>query len=93
MLTRQDCIGLSELSEAEVTAIAEHEHVADIIAAEIGNYLVHSADSELRIRRIILDDIDAALSRKDLRRAAELRLVLQQFCRCHPDSLVQSVGG
>ena len=87
MLTREDCIGLSELSEEEIKAIAEHEHVPEIIALEFGNYLAQSPDGEVRIRRIILDDIDAAAARGDPRRSAKLKLVLKRFCDCHPASL------
>jgi hypothetical protein len=89
MLTRQDCIGLSELTEEEIAAIAEHEHVPEMVALEIGNYLVHSPEGEFRIRRIILDDIDAARSRGDHQHAARLKLVLKHFCECHPDELRQ----
>jgi len=36
MLTREDCLALCELSEDEVAAIAEHEHVPEIVAMEMG---------------------------------------------------------
>ena len=44
MLTIQDCIELSELSEDEILAIGEHEHLPEIVALEMGNYLVHTVD-------------------------------------------------
>ena len=37
MLTIQDCIELSELSEDEILAIAEHEHIPEMAAVEMGN--------------------------------------------------------
>ena len=37
MLSLKDCIDLSNLSDAEVAAIAEHEHVPEIVAAEIAS--------------------------------------------------------
>ena len=38
MITIEDCIALSELTEPEILAIAEHEHVPEMIAVEMGNY-------------------------------------------------------
>ena len=46
MLTIQDCIELSELSEEECEAIAEHEHIPLMAAVELGNYLIHTPDGE-----------------------------------------------
>jgi len=37
MLTLDDCIELSELTEEEILAIAEHEHVPEMVALERGN--------------------------------------------------------
>jgi hypothetical protein len=39
MLTMTDIIGLSDLSAAEIAAVAKHEHVPEVIACEIGSYL------------------------------------------------------
>lgn len=83
MLTIEDCIALSELTEEEVGAIAEHEHIPDIVAAEMGNYLLHRANGVICIRRIILDDIRAAQQRGNARHAAALKLVLRHFIDQH----------
>lgn len=85
MLTLQDCIALCDLSEEEVAAIAEHEHIPDIVAAELGNYLCHTPEGERAIRGIILDDIDRAREKGDLKHAFALRMVLRHFVRTHPD--------
>ena len=84
MLSYEDCVGLSELTEEEIRAISEHEHIPDIVAAELGAYLVTTSDGENRIRRIILDDIRQAESREDLKRALELKAVLHHFMKHHP---------
>ena len=42
MLTLEDCIELSDLSEEEILAIAEHEHIPEMVAVELGAYLVHT---------------------------------------------------
>jgi hypothetical protein len=82
-LTLQDCIALSELRPDEVDAIAEHEHLPEMIAAELGAYLMHLPDGERRVQAIIRDDIDEARRRGDLARAAKLRLCLQRFVAAH----------
>ena len=43
MLTLVDCLDLCDLGREEIEAIAEHEHLPEVIAAELGNYLVHTA--------------------------------------------------
>ena len=87
MLTLKDCIALSDLTRQEVDAIAEHEHVPEIIAAELGNYLAHTPEGRQTIRAIIRDDIAAAQERGDHFHSAKLKLVLQRFiehCRENP---------
>jgi hypothetical protein len=84
MLTYEDCLGLYELTEEEIRAISEHEHIPEIIATELGVYLVRSPDGEDRIRRIILDDIRDAEAQGKLKRAFELKVVLHHFLEHHP---------
>lgn len=81
MLTLEDCIALSDLTSEEVDAIAEHEHLPAVIAAELGCYLVHCPDGRRMIRAMIRDDVEAARARGDFRRSTELKLVLQHFIR------------
>jgi hypothetical protein len=84
MLTYEDCLGMIDLTQEEVEAIAEHEHCHDIIALELGNYLVHTAEGQPRIRKMILEDIETAEARGDASHSAKLKLVLMQFCARYP---------
>lgn len=84
MLTRNDCIALCDLSEDEIKAIARHEHVPLILAAEMGQYLIHQPDGVTRIRRIILDDIEAARAQQRYDDVRRLKAVLYHFARNHP---------
>ena len=61
MLTFDDCLKVCCLSEDEIDAIAEHENRPEMIALELGNYLVRTPDGRLRIKAMILDDIAAAM--------------------------------
>lgn len=83
MLTFEDCVALSELTDEEIAAIAEHEHLPMIVATEFGNYLIHCADGVPRIKRIIADDIAAADRRGNHRHALALKLVLRHFLEHH----------
>jgi S-ribosylhomocysteine lyase LuxS involved in autoinducer biosynthesis len=85
MLTYDDVLEMCELSEEEISAIAEHEGVPEICAAEYGYYLCHTADGTPRIKRFILDDIAAAQARGDMAKVRKLRAVLAHFARTHPD--------
>lgn len=86
MITFEDCIGLCELSDDEVAAIAEHEHIPALAAAELGNYLLHEPDGGLRICEMIRDDIAAAVARRDVNHAAKLKLTLKYFLQVHPNA-------
>ena len=85
MITLHDCLALSDLTEEEIDAIAEHEHLPAIIAAELGNYLAHLPGGIHHIRSMICDDIAAAKVRGDQRHALRLSLLLMHFCRDHPE--------
>jgi hypothetical protein len=86
MLTIQDCIELSELSEEECEAIAEHEHIPLMAAIELGNYLVHTAHGEKRIRAMIVEDIEHARRTNNRERVLMLKLCLKHFLERHaPD--------
>jgi hypothetical protein len=83
MLTLQDCIGLSELTEEEILAIAEHEHIPEMAALELGNYLIQTPSGERRIKRMIVDDLDAARRAGDSTRVLALKLCLRHYLEHH----------
>jgi len=84
MLTFEDCLAFCSLTEAEIAAVAEHESLPLMAAAEYGEYLIRLPDGERRIKRIILDDIASAEGTGDHRHAIALKMVLRNFVRTHP---------
>jgi len=84
MLSLEDCIALCDLSEDEVLAIAEHEHIPAVAAAELANYLLHTPDGEVCIKAMIRDDIAHAVARSDRMRELALKAVLRHFVLQHP---------
>jgi hypothetical protein len=89
MLTIADCLDFCGLTEEEVLAIAEHENVDEMAAIAMAGYLVQTPEGERRIRRMILDDIEAAQARGDAAHAAMLKLALQRFVATHSGAMAE----
>lgn len=85
MISLRDCFEYLHLTAEELDAIAEHEHVAPMIAAELASYLVESPGGERMIKRMILDDILHATSTGNEAETQRLTLVLKHFVATHPD--------
>ena len=85
MLTLTDLVDFTGLSEAEILAIAEHEHIPEVAACSLAQYLSQDLEGEARIRDMIIDDIRAAQARDDRDHVRELLHVLHHFLRTHPD--------
>jgi hypothetical protein len=79
----QDCIDMSDLTEEEILAIAEHEDLSEILALELGSYLVHEPGGAKRIKRMIQDDIKHAQDKGDSKRSAVLKSVLKHYLEHH----------
>lgn len=86
MLSLEDCIALSELTEEEILAIAEHEGIPEMAATEMGNYLVQSGNGEVRLRAMIVDDIHNAQERGDVKRVLTLKMVCKHYLGEHPSA-------
>ena len=57
MLSLQDCLDLTDLSDAELAAIARHEKIPPIVALELGHRLIQNAGGIETLRQFILDNI------------------------------------
>lgn len=84
MLTLKECLDFCELSEEEIHAIAEHEHVPEIIAAELGSSLLQSRRGIQAIQNYILDNIHYAQAHGQIGKAEHLKQVLSEFRALHP---------
>jgi hypothetical protein len=85
MISLEDCIALCGLTEDEVLAIAEHEHIPEIAAAALASYLLDKEHGKEKIRDMIRDDIRNALHRNDRAHARELLMALRHFITEHPN--------
>jgi hypothetical protein len=84
VLTFEDCLGLCELTEDEIEAIGQHEHLPQIIALAMGENLLHKPEGDRIIRQYILDDIDDCREKGDLYRLARFERALEHFVAAHP---------
>jgi hypothetical protein len=89
MITLQDCIGLCGLTETEVLALAEHEHMHEIIAAGLASYLQNKEHGTEKIRDMIVDDVRQAQRAGDRVHVLTLLQVLHQFLKIHPEAMPQ----
>jgi hypothetical protein len=55
MITLEDCVGFCGLTEEEVLAIAEHEHLPEIAATALAQYLLSQAHGPEMVRDMIVD--------------------------------------
>ncbi len=79
MISLDDCIDMCGLDRKEVAAIANHEHIPEVAAAALANYLLHHDGGETEIRQMMSDDLSAALSEGRLQQASELLMALREF--------------
>lgn len=85
MLSYKECLDMCDLSEDEIEAIAEHEHLEPIVAMALGKYMVeHNASHQ--VRQYILDDIEQARAQGNSAKMALLTQTLCHFMTTHPDS-------
>lgn len=85
MITLEDCVAFCGLTEEEVLAIAEHEHLPEIAATAFASYLMHQEHGLEKVREMIVDDIRTAQARRNKEHVLVLLHVLHHFLRTHPD--------
>jgi len=86
MISLEDCIAFSGLDKNEVEAISEHEHIPEIAAAALANYLLKQPNGGEAIRTMIIDDIHKALEAGRVKHAQELFMALRHFLDEHPEA-------
>ncbi len=84
MLSLQECIDFSNLTEDEIEAIAEHEHIPEIVAAELGATLLQTTSGVCLIKLYLLENIEQARSRGNFDKANRLEALYRRFNRDHP---------
>jgi hypothetical protein len=86
MISLDDIEDMTDLTRAEIEAIAEHEHVGEGVAALLGDYLMHAHHGPARVQEMICEDIREALHKDDLPHARTLFETLRRFVAGHPEA-------
>jgi hypothetical protein len=88
MISLQDCIAFCGLNEDEVAAISEHEHIPEIAATALADYMLKQPHGGEAIRTMIVEDIHKALDAGRVKHAQELFMALRHFLEQHPEARV-----
>jgi hypothetical protein len=87
MIALEDIIGMCGLTETEVDAVAEHEHIPGVAAAALASYLMHAHHGPAHVQTMICEDIREAMRRDDVAHARELFMALRSFVAQHPEAV------
>lgn len=85
MLSLHDIIGMCECTEEEIRAVAVHENIPDAVASELADYIITGDDGVPKIRKIIIDDINAAKRAGNTEQEEKFNEILKHFIATHPD--------
>ena len=84
MLSLDECIGMSGLTDDEIAVIAEHEHVPAIVAAGLGHHLLKTPKGVFQLRGFISDLLGQAKLAGNHDQVKRLDGVLRRFNCVHP---------
>jgi hypothetical protein len=88
ILSHDECVALSKLTEDESAATAADPGLATIGPKAVAAYLIHTGDGSTHLSRFIEDDLDVAVEALDHTEAARLKLALQHFLSSYrPDGM------
>ena len=85
MLSLEECLDFSELEYEEIEAIAEHEHVPLIVAAELGFQLARTPAGLRNIQTMLEEVADHAQACGHMAQAEHYRDTWRHFLRHHPE--------
>lgn len=86
MISPDDILDMSGLTRDEIDALAQHEHVGEVDAALLGDYLLHVSKGPQKVQQMICDDMRTEMHLGNLDRARALFRTLQHFMAEHPEA-------
>lgn len=87
MINENDILDMTCLTRDQIAAISVHEHMDEVSAAEMGEYLMHIHHGPQRVQQMICEDIADALHADDVIQARALYKTLKAFLAEHPEAL------
>ena len=79
MISISECIAICGLDRDEIAVIAHHEHIPEVAASALANYLLHHEGDETEMRQMTAEDVHAAIEDGRLQHASELFMALREF--------------
>lgn len=84
MLSLKDCLDFCDLECDEIEAIAEHQHIPVIVAAELSSELLKTPEGVCCLHHIMLDNLNQALAHGDMEKVVRCNLAYQHLQATHP---------
>ena len=84
MLTLQDCIGFSGLTADQLEAVADHEHMDLIIAAEWAEATLDRPEGEEMVERMLAEEVEFCETHPKGDRLIRYQAGLDDFHKHHP---------
>ncbi|NMG34533.1 hypothetical protein GRF61_08765 [Azoarcus sp. TTM-91] len=84
MLSIRDCLDYCDLTEDEVSLIAEHTGIPDVTAAQMACGLVQTREGVLLLTTYMLDLVEQATERGEFEKAEHAKLLCARFMADHP---------
>jgi hypothetical protein len=84
MLTLQDCIAFSGLTPDQLDAVACHQHLPAVIAAEWAESVLESEGGIRLVEAVLVEEVACACAQGDRTCAERFRRGLEEFIRDHP---------
>lgn len=85
MITYQDCVELSELTEIEIELIAEHLHMPEMPSIALCQKLMASEEGVMKFEQFLLEDIEYATKRGNHQHATVLRRIYEKLMATYPE--------
>jgi hypothetical protein len=84
MLSIQDVIDYCDLERGEIEAIAEHEHIPVVVAAEMSEQLLGSPQGVYQLHSMIIENMQHAMASGEYQHVKDLAETYEHLQRTHP---------
>ena len=84
MLSMQDVLDYCDLDRGEIDAVAEHEHLPTMLAAELGESLLSTPQGVFRLHAMIIENMQEVLEAGHFEHVKELAQTYEHLQRSHP---------
>ncbi len=84
MLSLQDLLDYCDLGHKEIEAIADHQRVSLVAAAEIGQKLLETSHGQIQLHNMMLDNMRHALAKGEKEKLVALTETFLNFSSQYP---------